>query len=99
MKAGFWEAPEGADDAMTIMPLDLGDDATRPASGAVSFLATADGAALAARCRQAAALLPEVAAALDGQSARATGRLCDGDLAVMTAFGTGFTWAAQVLRV
>lgn len=82
MKAGFWEAPEGADDAMTIMPLDLGDDATRPASGAVSFLATADGAALAARCRQAAALLPEVAAALDGQSARATGRLFD-----LTEFG------------
>ncbi|MFZ6179428.1 beta-ketoacyl-ACP synthase III [Nannocystis pusilla] len=31
--------------------------------------------------------------------ARAAGRLKDGDLLAMTAFGTGFTWAAQVLRV
>lgn len=31
--------------------------------------------------------------------ARATGRLREGDLAALTAFGTGFTWAAQVLRV
>lgn len=31
--------------------------------------------------------------------ARAAGRLKDGDVVVMTAFGTGFTWAAQVLRV
>lgn len=28
-----------------------------------------------------------------------TGKLRDGDLTVLTAFGTGFTWAAQVLRV
>lgn len=31
--------------------------------------------------------------------ARSAGRLHDGDTVVMTAFGTGFTWAAQVLRV
>lgn len=31
--------------------------------------------------------------------ARAAGRAQDGDVLVMTAFGTGFTWAAQVLRV
>src|SRR5690606_18282763 len=30
--------------------------------------------------------------------ARSAGRLHDGDTVVMTAFGTGFTWAAQVLR-
>ena len=82
MKAGFWVAPEGADDAMTIMPLELGDDGVRPASGAVSFLATTDGAALAARCRQAAALLPQVADALDRQIASAPGQLFD-----LTDFG------------
>ena len=31
--------------------------------------------------------------------ARSSGRLQPDDLVVMTAFGTGFTWAAQVLRV
>jgi 3-oxoacyl-[acyl-carrier-protein] synthase-3 len=30
--------------------------------------------------------------------ARLTGRIRDGDVIVMTAFGTGFTWAASVLR-
>lgn len=31
--------------------------------------------------------------------ARDAGRLHDGDIVAMTAFGTGFTWAGQVLRV
>jgi 3-oxoacyl-[acyl-carrier-protein] synthase-3 len=30
--------------------------------------------------------------------ARAEGRIVDGDLVLLTAFGTGFTWAASVLR-
>jgi 3-oxoacyl-[acyl-carrier-protein] synthase-3 len=30
--------------------------------------------------------------------ARELGRIADGDVVVMTAFGTGFTWAASVLR-
>jgi 3-oxoacyl-[acyl-carrier-protein] synthase-3 len=30
--------------------------------------------------------------------AREQGRIKDGDIVVMTAFGTGFTWAASVLR-
>ena len=30
--------------------------------------------------------------------AREQGRIKDGDIIVMTAFGTGFTWAASVLR-
>ena len=77
MKAGFWVAPEGADNAMTIMPLDLDAPRTGPASGAVSFLATASGEALARRCAHAAALLPEIAAALDGQRSSAPGRLFD----------------------
>ncbi len=77
MKAGFWVAPEGADEAMTIMPLDLEAGALRSASGAVSFLATSDGAASAARCAQAADLLPRVAAALDRQKAASPGQLFD----------------------
>ena len=31
--------------------------------------------------------------------ARDAGRLHDVDIVAMTAFGTGFTWAGQVLRV
>ena len=31
--------------------------------------------------------------------AREAGRLHDGDIVAMTAFGTGFTWAGQVLRI
>ena len=30
--------------------------------------------------------------------ARTEGRIKDGDILVMTAFGTGFTWGASVLR-
>jgi hydrogenase-1 operon protein HyaF len=76
MKAGFWMAPEGADDTMIIMP--IGQDApVGRASGAVSFLATMDGAALAQRCFRAAALLPEIAAALGSQGAVDRGRLFD----------------------
>lgn len=82
MKAGFWVAPEGAEDAMTIMPLDLALDSGRSASGAVSFLATASGEALARRCARAAALLPAIAGALENQTANAPGRLFD-----LTDFG------------
>ena len=85
MKAGFWTAPDGADEPMTILPLDLDTTATgrgRTASGAVSFLATASGEALARRCARAALLLPEIAQALDGQKANAPGHLFD-----LTDFG------------
>jgi hydrogenase-1 operon protein HyaF len=77
MKAGFWVAPEGAEDAMTIMPLDLDAPESGPASGAVPFLATASGEALARRCARAAELLPQIAAALERQTASAPGRLFD----------------------
>jgi 3-oxoacyl-[acyl-carrier-protein] synthase-3 len=30
--------------------------------------------------------------------AREEGRIADGDIVVMTAFGTGFTWGASVMR-
>lgn len=46
-----------------------------------------------------AALGDEAAMRVALDEARAAGRLQDGDIVAMTAFGTGFTWAAQVLRV
>jgi len=79
MKLGFWVAPEGSDNALSVVP--LGDDeasgAQRRASGAVSFLATSTGAELIARCPRAAALLTQLADALQNQVRAAQGRLFD----------------------
>ena len=78
MKLGFWVAPEGSDAALSVVPLG-GDDASgaRRASGVVSFLATSSGEQLIARCPRAAALLPQLAQALQDQDAAAPGRLFD----------------------
>jgi len=78
MKLGFWVAPEGSDAALSVVP--LGDEAPSGAwraSGIVSFLATSSGEQLIARCPRAAALLPQLAQALQDQDAAAPGRLFD----------------------
>jgi hydrogenase-1 operon protein HyaF len=78
MKAGFWIAPEGSDETMTLLPLTCEDTTSvRRAAGALSFLATSNGEQLVARCPRAAALFPQLAAALELQSASAAGRLFD----------------------
>ena len=75
MKLGFWVAPEGADATVTAPPQgDLRDEARR---GVPSFLATTKGAESIARSPQAAALLPQLAEALQSQVAAERGRLFD----------------------
>lgn len=68
MKAGFWMAPDGADEPVNIFPIgDEALDATHnglTASGALAKLATLDGEQLARDCPNAIVLLSEVAAAL-----------------------------------
>lgn len=77
MKAGFWVAPDGADEALTIMPVGHnGDDIARSTSK-ISFLATAGAEETIARCPRIAALLPQLAEALRTQRADAPGRLFD----------------------
>ncbi|HEY8063342.1 MAG TPA: hydrogenase expression/formation C-terminal domain-containing protein [Methylosinus sp.] len=76
MKAGFWIAPDGSDDAMTVMP--IGYDAEAEAKRSViAFLATASGEQAVAECPRTAALLPQLADALQAQRADAPGRLFD----------------------
>jgi hydrogenase-1 operon protein HyaF len=81
MKAGFWVAPEGAEEAMTIMPIGfdpLADAANgRTSSGALAGLATGKAEALIAHCPRVARMLPEIAAALDAQQESALGCLFD----------------------
>lgn len=78
MKAGFWIAPEGSEEAMTVLPLACEDTtAVRGATGVVSFLATSSGEQLIARCPRAADLLPRLADALQNQSAATPGALFD----------------------
>lgn len=78
MKAGFWIAPEGSEEAMTVLPLACEDTTgARRATGVVSFLATSSGEQLIARCPRAARLLPQIADALQSQSAGAPGLLFD----------------------
>ena len=76
MKAGFWVSPEGSDDAMTVMP--IGYDAEAEAKRSViAFLATASGEQAVAECPRTAALLPQLADALQAQRADAPGVLFD----------------------
>jgi hydrogenase-1 operon protein HyaF len=81
MKAGFWVAPEGAEEAMTIVPIGfdpLADTAKgRSASGALKLLATGKAEDLIKHCPRAARLLPELADALDTQKESEAGRLFD----------------------
>jgi len=75
MKMGFWEAPEGAEEALALGPA-RGDADARGPDG-LSFLATLAGAEAIGRCPRAAALLPQLAEALAVQQASEPGRLFD----------------------
>ena len=86
MKAGFWVAPEGADDAIAMVPIGAEGLEVRRAgttgTGALTFLATAGAEEMIARCPGVAALLPKLADALDVQKANEVGRIFD-----LAAFG------------
>jgi hydrogenase-1 operon protein HyaF len=75
-KLGFWAAPDGAEEALALIPL---TDSEGHATGrkGPSFLATTEGAEAVARCPRAAALLPQLAEALAVQKASDAGRLFD----------------------
>jgi hydrogenase-1 operon protein HyaF len=77
MKAGFWVAPEGADNAMTVMPIggDLMEET--PRGRKISLLATGGAEELIAACPRVRQILPEIVAALEIQAANAPGRLFD----------------------
>jgi hydrogenase-1 operon protein HyaF len=81
MKAGFWVAPEGAEEAMTIVEIGHDPlakaDGSRRGSGAISFLATSDAEEMIRRCPRAARMLPELADALEVQKEDEPGRLFD----------------------
>jgi hydrogenase-1 operon protein HyaF len=74
MKAGFWVAPDGADAAMTIMPID-----PEPPTSVrkLNYLATASAEEMIRRCRLTAELLPKVADALATKKAGEAGTLFD----------------------
>jgi hydrogenase-1 operon protein HyaF len=74
MKLGFWAAPEGSEEAISVAPLTGSDAAQRDS---LRFLATARGSEAIARCPRAAALLQELAQALQTQAAAAPSRLFD----------------------
>ena len=76
MKTGFWEAPEGVEEKMTLVPLGSVEEDTRSRNG-LAFLATVAGAEAIAACPRAAALLPQLAEALAVQKAAEPGRLFD----------------------
>lgn len=70
MKAGFWVAPEGEDDAIAILPIGGGD--TDKLTRKPSILASASAETMIARAARAAALLPDL---VDALKARAEGRV------------------------
>jgi hydrogenase-1 operon protein HyaF len=77
MKAGFWVAPEGADDAMTVMP--IGGDLLEEAPGRrkLSLLATGRAEDLIQACPRVSKILPEIVMALETQDENAPGLLFD----------------------
>jgi hydrogenase-1 operon protein HyaF len=77
MKAGFWVAPEGADEAMTVLPIGgiSLDDA--PGRRKISLLATGKAEDLIAACPRVRLMLPEIVAALETQAENAPGQLFD----------------------
>jgi hydrogenase-1 operon protein HyaF len=76
MKAGFWVSPDGADEAMTVMPIGYDAEAETKRS-VIAFLATATGEQAVAECPRAAALLPQLAEALAAQRADTPSKLFD----------------------
>ncbi|WP_025035360.1 hydrogenase expression/formation protein [Bradyrhizobium sp. DOA9] len=73
MKVGFWDAPEGAEQPVSVFP--IGEESLNASSGsltaagALARLATLDSAELAGRCPNAVALLSKMAAAIAEQKA------------------------------
>ncbi|QOZ08169.1 hydrogenase expression/formation protein [Bradyrhizobium sp. CCBAU 51765] len=79
MKAGFWDAPEGAEQPVNVFP--IGEESLNAAkgsltaAGALAKLATLDSAELAKSCPNAVALLSRIAVAIEGQKADAPTQL------------------------
>ncbi|TYL72545.1 hydrogenase expression/formation protein [Bradyrhizobium cytisi] len=79
MKAGFWDAPEGAEQPVNVFP--IGDESLNAAkgsltaAGALAKLATLDSVELAKSCPNAVALLSRIADAIADQKANAPTRL------------------------
>lgn len=73
MKAGFWVAPEGAEETVTLLPIGGEEDHRRQ----VNLLATRSAEELIARCPDVAKLLPKLADALASQKAAKPGQLFD----------------------
>ncbi|MGD9540731.1 hydrogenase expression/formation C-terminal domain-containing protein [Methylocystis sp.] len=77
MKAGFWVAPEGAEEAMTIMPIGLDEGVAAGETMGLGRLAHKSSEDLIRRCASVGDLLLELADALARQKASETGRLFD----------------------
>ncbi len=75
MKAGFWVAPHGADDAATVLPI-CGENVLEQRRKA-NFLATSSADELIKRCPGVTKLLPELVDALAIQNSSEPGRLFD----------------------
>lgn len=75
MKAGFWVAPDGADEAMTV--LQIGGEDLAASDRRLSLLATGEGEALAKACPRVRDMLPNIVAALQSQKANKPGQLFD----------------------
>ena len=79
MKVGFWDAPEGAEQPVSVFP--IGEESLNApngsltAAGALARLATLDSAELAKSCPNAVALLSKIADAIAGQKADAPSQL------------------------
>ncbi len=79
MKVGFWDAPEGAEQPVSVFP--IGEESLNAskgsltAAGALAKLATLDSAELARSCPNAVALLSKIADAIAGQKADAPTQL------------------------
>lgn len=80
MKAGFWVAPEGAEEGITLVPIGydpLAETAGRTASGAIASLASGSAESLIRSCPRVAHMLPQLADALESQKAGEPGALFD----------------------
>lgn len=79
MKAGFWDAPEGAEQPVNVFP--IGEESLNAAkgsltaAGALAKLATLDSTELAKSCPNAVALFSQIADAIEGQKSDAPTQL------------------------
>ena len=75
MKAGFWIAPEGGEEAIMMLPVGAEDDLARRRNA--NLLATRSAEELIERCPEVARLLPQIAEALASQRAAEPSLLFD----------------------